>query len=107
MPSYREQAEQLQKELDDIRAAQADVPDFADPSSVVQWHGRNIIHYLSLMRREKASLRLRLLNASIDSWARASRLAHDSSEIEALRADLQQLREIVERERTGPRGIAK
>lgn len=106
--NFRERCEALEKELAEIKEAQADVPDFSDPSSVVEWHGKSIIKYLSLMKREKASSRLRLLNASIDSWSRASRLAHDSSEIESLKSDLAELRELVEQERKqGPIGVTK
>ena len=106
--NFREKCEQLEKELKEIKESQADTPDFADPSSVVAWHGKSIIKYLSLMKREKASSRLRLLNASIDSWSRASRLSADTSELENLKTELAELREMIEQERkAGPIGAVK
>ena len=101
--NLRERLEAAEAELKELKTDKATEPNFADPSSVVQWHGERIIFYLRLMRREKASSRLRLLNSSIDSWSRASRLAHDSSEIETLKTELQELRTMIETERAGPR----
>ena len=71
-------------------------PDFSNPSQVVFWYGKQIVHLLGLMRREKASSRLRCLNSSIDSWSKAVRLAIDSSELEAVKADLLELRRQIE-----------
>ena len=101
--SLREKCERLERENRELKAEAADKPDFADPSSVIRWFGERIIHYLKLARREKSLTRLRALTSAVDAWAKASRLAHDSSEIESLKAELAELRSMIEAERTGPR----
>lgn len=97
--NLRQKVEELERENAELRAESEDTPDFADPSSVVAWYGGQIIHLLKLARREKSLIRLRALNSAIDSWARASRLAHDSSEIETLKNELAELRTMIETER--------
>jgi len=94
--NIREQLELLQKENAELKANQAEAPNWSDPSSVVNFHGAKIIHLLNLMRRETAASRLRLLNSSIDSWSRASRLANDSSELDQLKADIEALKTAIE-----------
>ena len=93
--TLREKVEQLEAENRELKTESKEAPNFSDPSSVIKWHGKQIIRYLSLMRREKASSRLRLLNTSIDSWSRAFRLCADTSELEGLKRELDELREMV------------
>ncbi|MBT3272117.1 MAG: hypothetical protein HN368_03105 [Spirochaetales bacterium] len=102
--NLREKCELLERENAELKADKATAPDFGDPGSVVRWHGENILRYLAMMKKEKASSRLRLLNSSIDSWSRASRLAHDSSEIETLKNELSELRDMI---MTGPQAVVK
>ena len=97
--TLREKVERLEAENRELKAESKDVPDFSDPSSVVLWYGSQILYLLRLARREKSLVRLRALNSAIDSWARASRLAHDSSEIETLQTELAELRQMIESER--------
>lgn len=93
--NLREKCERLEAELAELKEDRSGAPDFQNPTKVVRWHGQQIIRYLTLMRREKASSRLRLLNASIDSWSRAYRLSADSSELEELKRELEELREMI------------
>ena len=107
--NLREKLEAAEAENRELRAQlneQADTPDFENPSSVVQWYGERIVSYLAMMKREKAASRLRALNSAIDSWSKAYRLASDTSELEQLKSELDELRQIIEAERQGPR-IAK
>ena len=84
-------------EVSDAEVKEAMIgPDFSDPSSVVSWYGAQIIHFLGLMKKEKAASRLRILNSSIDSWARAFRLSADTSELSELKNQLDELKATIQ-----------
>ena len=96
----------LKVDIEELTAESEERPDFENPSSVITWYGREIVRLLSAARREKSLVRLRALNSAIDSWSKAYRLASETSELEGLKSELEELRQIVEAERRGPR-IAK
>ena len=99
---------ELKSELAELLADIESTPDFTDPTAVVVWFGREIVRLLASARREKSLVRLRALNSSIDSWSRAFRLASDTSELEKLKTELDELRDLFEAEhRTGPVGVTR
>jgi len=96
----------LQKEIERLKFDKSQKVDWTNPTRVVRWYGRRIQLLLSDMANEKPGTRLRALNEAIKAWSSASRLAHDSSEIEALKADLEELKEAIAAQRkTGPTGV--
>lgn len=111
--TLRKEAEKLEAKILELETentalrksdlVESDSPDFENASDVIRWHGDLITYYMSLMRREKATVRLRLLNSSIDSWARAHRLS--SGEGAVLRNEIAELREMIMK--NGPRGIVR
>ena len=105
--NLREQLEEAQAELAELKASNAKAPDFSDPSQVVQWFGGQILHLMHVSRRSDSLQRLRALSGSMSAFSSMLRLAHDSSELENLKAELADLRTMVEGERKGPQRIVK
>lgn len=73
-------------------------PDFTDPKSIVNWYGKKILHYLRMMRREKAEKRLRLLATAVDTWIKTYKLCAETADLEEVREQLFELKKAVERE---------
>ena len=106
--TLRERLEAAESELLELKKENAETPNFGDPSAVVQWYGNQILALMHIARRESALKRLRALSGALDSWSKMLRLANDSSELQTLKDELQELRQMVESERkTGVRGLVK
>lgn len=89
---------------------QSQSPDFNDAASVTRWYGAQIIDTYSTMgrgQRVKAETRLRVLSTALDTWSKLYRLAGDTAELSALKAELAELRDIINAERGGPRGVVR
>ena len=87
-----------------------DEPDFKNPASVIRWHGRQTIELLSLMKREKAAARLRALNSAVDVWTKIYRLFSDTQELQNLKAEMEELRQLINEsveKRDGPMGVIR
>ena len=85
-------------------------PNFTDATSVCRWYGGELLRVYQVMGRgqkAKAEVRLRLLGQSLDTWTRLFKLATDTSELTDLRRELDELRELVNAERGGPRGVVR
>lgn len=83
-------------------------PDWENPTSVLRWYGSEIIRLIGLARRKEALSRLRALAGALDCWAKLARLSADTSEIEAIKAELGALRRELEAQKgLGPRGVVR
>lgn len=88
--------------------AAPDAPDFSNATEVCRWFGSEIMRLVSAAKREKALSRLRALGSALDTWQKLYRLSVDTSELEQLRAELDELRAIIEDERrAGPVGVIR
>jgi len=106
--TLRERLESTEQELVELKAANKAKPDFSDAAQVTKWFGEKIIEYMHLARRKEALQRLKTLSSALDSWSRILKLANDSSELENLKTELADLRQMVEAERkTGPKAVVR
>ena len=80
-------------------------PNFENPTEVCRWHGEKTIELLEKAQREKSLTRLRALNGALDVWSKLYRLSSDTQELQDLKNQLDDLRQRIDGERTGPRAV--
>jgi hypothetical protein len=65
----------------------------------LSWLSSVILFTFRKSRKEKALSRLRAVSGAVDSWVKCYRLASDTTELSTLKAELEELRTMVEAER--------
>ena len=80
---------------------------FSDPGDALQWFSKVIILSYKKSSRAESLSRLRAVSSAIDSWCKTYRLSSDTSDLEKLKGQLEELRHRIDDDarNRGPRVI--